>query len=329
MRNRYYAFILLAVLFACTEKEDKKRTKSEDPIPLRFAPNFDADSAYVYIATQVAFGPRVPGSMSHQKCGNYLFDHFKAKGALMREQSFTATRWDGMAMPARNIIASFFPERKQKRILLAAHWDTRYVADQDKNRTNEAIDGANDGASGVAVLMEIARQIALYPDSLRVGVDFILFDVEDQGVPDNHPQEGKPNTWCLGSQHWANNKHESNYVAYYGVLLDMVGAKEARFAKEGTSMKYAPQVVDKVWNLAQRIGYGSFFVNTKAPEITDDHLYMNAIAKIPTIDIIEYNHSGTVYFGSYWHTHQDNLDNISPETLKAVGQVVITALYNE
>jgi Zn-dependent M28 family amino/carboxypeptidase len=306
-----------------------KREKTDIPPPLRQAPLFNADSAYTYVKEQVEFGPRVPGTAPHAACARYLAQYFQSLGAQVIEQSFRADRWDGTPMPATNIIASFKPGLTKKRILLAAHWDTRYIADQDKDGKQGPIDGANDGASGVAVLMEVARQIALHRDSLQVGVDIILFDVEDQGVPEGNPEERRPNTWCLGSQHWAANKHVPNYVAYYGILLDMVGAKEARFAKEGTSMRFAPQVVEKIWSIAHRIGYGSYFTSIKAPEITDDHLYVNTIAKIPMIDIIEFSHGGPVYFGPYWHTHRDNIELIDPATLKAVGQVVLTALYNE
>jgi glutaminyl-peptide cyclotransferase len=311
MKSRLVLFIaLLFWVFACDDKPKGKAGEGSPKASLKLSPVFNADSAYTFTRNQVEFGPRVPGSSAHLRCGNYLVAYFKQQGAVVTEQNFKAERWDGLEMPARNIIASFKPELT-KRILLMAHWDTRYVADQDTNRVSEPIDGANDGASGVAVLMEIARQLASQTDSLNVGVDILLFDVEDQG----NPSESDAESWCLGSQYWSKNKHLPNYTAYYGVLLDMVGARNARFAREGISRKFAPSVVDKVWSIAAQLGYQSYFINLEA--------------RIPTIDIIEYSHGGPVYFGAYWHTHQDNMNIIDPATLKAVGQTMLTVLYNE
>ena len=311
------------LVYACGGSKEKASENNSVP-PLRIAPVFDADSAYAYTQKQVDFGPRVPGSSAHYACGNYLSGFLRNCGAVVQEQNFKAVRWDRVEMPARNIIASFKPELK-KRILLMAHWDTRYLADQDTLRKSEPIDGANDGASGVAVLLEIARQISLNADSLQVGVDLLLLDVEDQG----NPSESDADSWCLGSQYWSKNKHQANYSAYFGVLLDMVGARNARFAREGISRKFAPNVVDKIWSTAARLGYQQYFIPMDAPEIVDDHYFINTIAQIPTIDIIEYSHGGPVYFGTYWHTHQDNMTIIDPATLKAVGQTVLTSVYNE
>ena len=229
-----------------------------------------------------------------------------------------------------NIIASFRPEQS-KRILLTSHWDTRPYADKDSVRMNEPIDGANDGASGVAVLLEIARAMQ---DSLPdVGVDIILFDGEDYGEPEDYdePQhEGSQQVyWCLGSQYWAEHKHEPRYSAYYGVLLDMVGAKKATFYREGVSRQAAPSIIKRIWDAAHDLGYGQYFVYQDSPDIVDDHVYVNYEAKIPMIDIIDHDPTSDFYFADYHHTHDDNLDIISPKTLEAVGATMLYVLYQE
>jgi hypothetical protein len=304
------------------------------PVISVIAPAFNADSAYYFVEKQVEFGPRVPNTQSHRQCGNYLINTLKSYGAEVTVQEFVAEAYNGTKLQSRNIIASYFPQAT-KRILLAAHWDTRHVADKDAVDQNKPIDGANDGGSGVGVLLEIAR--VLQADTLKpnVGVDIILFDSEDYGEPETAKPEDLPNRgsnkvyWCLGSQYWAANKHKPNYSAYYGILLDMVGAKGSTFAKEGTSRENAPSIVEKVWNIAQALGHGGIFINQDSPAITDDHVFVNRIAKINMIDIIDYHSSGDDYFGPYHHTHADNMLIIDKATLKAVGQTVLQTLYEE
>ena len=228
---------------------------------------------------------------------------------------------------AKNIIASYKPEYAN-RIVLAAHWDSRPFADHDpdKNNHNKPIDGANDGASGVGVLLEIARLSKIMPP--EIGFDIILFDVEDYGTPQDM-QTDKEETWCLGSQYWSKNPHKKNYFARYGILLDMVGAKDAKFPKEYFSKQYASDIVRKVWNKAAQLGYSNYFIDKDGPAITDDHIYMNRIAQIPTIDIVHLESGGDNVFFEHWHTLKDNMDNIDRNTLKAVGQTVTEVLYNE
>lgn len=285
-------------------------------------PAFNQDSAYRFVEEQVAFGPRFPTSEAHQKTGDYIINKLKSFDKItVQVQNFTATAFDGKTLSGRNIMASYNPEVK-KRVLLAAHWDTRPFADQDDERKDEPILGANDGGSGVAILLEIARTLSVSKEQPQIGIDLIFFDLEDYG-------NNSPNSYCLGSQYWGKNKMPENYTAYYGILFDMAGAKNAKFAMEGYSMQTAPSVVKNVWNMAHRIGYGGFFVFEEAPAITDDHVYVNQLAQIPMIDIIEYSMEGKGYFGTYWHTHDDNMDVIGKETLKAVGQTVTHVIYNE
>lgn len=281
-------------------------------------PEFNADSAYEFIAKQVSFGPRVPNSAGHIMCGNWLIDQFKAYGAKVTVQEATLRLFDGSPIKARNIIAAYKPELAN-RIILSAHWDTRPIADQDTERTGDPIDGANDGGSGVGVLLELAR--LFHQQAPTIGVDIILWDAEDNGRPSIE------NSYCLGSQYWARNKHKANYQARYGINLDMVGAANATFLKEGVSMARAPQVVQKVWSTGQRLGYGQYFSSQRVGAIVDDHVYMNDPGAVKSIDIIDMKPEGS-FFGA-WHTHADKMDVISRETLKAVGQTVAEVVYQE
>lgn len=317
---------LAALLWQCDSKPKGGRVSTEglrEPKKEFIQPPaFNADSAYVYVEKQVDFGPRVPNTPAHTACGNFLIAELERIGAQVRVQEFEAEAFDGTVLNGRNIMASLKPEAS-KRILLAAHWDTRPFADQDDERQDEPILGANDGGSGTAVLLEIARTIRQAAKKPEVGVDILLFDLEDYGKSDVR------NSYCLGSQHWSRNKMPQNYSAFFGILLDMVGAKNAQFYKEAISMQYAPKVADKVWDIGQQMGYASYFIDQRADGITDDHYYVNTIANIPMIDIIEHDPQTEKFFGSYWHTHDDNLEVIDRQTLKAVGQTVLGVLYNE
>jgi Zn-dependent M28 family amino/carboxypeptidase len=253
----------------------------------------------------------------------------KSYGWTVTEQPFTAFRYDGKKLQGTNIIAQFQPA-VAKRILLAAHWDARSIADKDSVRKDEPIDAANDGASGVGVLLEIARNLHEAKNKPAVGVDIVLFDLEDHGEPEDYAGEHKPNSWALGSQHWAANLVPANYKAYYGILLDMVGGKGAMFPHEGSSMQYAPGIVRSVWSTATDLGYSNLFVDQDAFGISDDHTAVNEIAKIQMIDIIDLRAAnGGFEFGSFHHTHADNLANIDKTTLKAVGQTLLQVLYRE
>jgi len=323
------AFTLVTILFSCGPR--KESAPEETPEKIVMVPAFSGDSAFTMTERQVKFGPRVPNSAAHRKAGDFLVSKFKSYRATVIVQEFEARSFDGQRLALRNIIASYFPER-QKRILVASHWDTRPFADKDKEKPDAPFDGANDGASGVAVLLEIARHLG-GANPPNVGIDLILFDGEDWGEKENSSSrvnlpDGLGSWWCLGSQHWSKNKHKPAYSAYYGILLDMVGADGTHFFQEGTSLEYAPKIVEKIWRTASQRGYSSLFVSQKGPEILDDHMYVNEIAKIPMVDIVPYDPQ-VGSFGDYHHTQKDNLSLISQATLGAVGDVLLHVIYSE
>lgn len=281
-------------------------------------PSFNADSCYAFVAAQTQFGARVPNTDAHVACGNYLVQTLQRYGAQVIEQKAVLTAYDGTPLQARNIIASW-QSSNPNRILLCAHWDSRHVCDEDPIIANhkKPVMGANDGASGVAVLLELARLVAQH--SPNVGLDLILFDAEDYGHSDVE------HSFCLGSQYWAKNLHVPAYKARFGILLDMVGGKNPVFAKDQVSMHFAPDVANKVWDKAAQLGYGNLFVDTPGGGIIDDHYYVNLLANIPCIDIIHYTEG--VGFPDTWHTTSDVLENIDKNTLHAVGTVVTHVLY--
>lgn len=315
---------ILFAFFSCSGGSSKQVVKEEEKVVN--VPIFNADSAYKYIEKQVSFGARVPNTQAHIECGDYLEQVLSQHGANVVNQKVQLTAYDGTLLNARNIIASFQPEKK-KRIALFAHWDTRPWADHDpdsKNRRTPVI-GANDGGSGVGVLIEIARILNSQPTEL--GIDIILFDAEDYGEHNDHKGDRQEESWCLGSQHWARNPHIDNYNARFGILLDMVGGKGSVFYREGYSELYAKDVNKKVWQAAKRLGYDRVFINDIGSGVTDDHLFVNKIAQIKTIDIIPYNEGGN--FTDVWHTVNDNMEHIDKGTLKAVGQTVLEVIYKE
>jgi hypothetical protein len=326
MKNRIWIFGLLLVGIACSSPE-KKAESVIKPLVAKPYPKFNPDSAYAFIQKQVDFGPRVPETTGHAATKAWLISKFESFDFEVQTQDFEAKTYDGLTWDLSNIIASYNPEAT-KRILLAAHWDTRRIADKDTERLDEPIDGANDGGSGVGVLLEIARTISSQGLKPEVGIDIILFDGEDDGEPEfASTRDNTQIWWCLGSQYWSKNKHIPNYSAYYGILVDLVGGKGARFYKEGYSRKYASGILKKVWDNAAQIGQGDFFLNRDSPEILDDHVFVNDWAGIPMIDIIEF--SPDYGFGHYHHTHADNMEIIDRRTLKAVGETVLFTIYQE
>ena len=332
IKNLFIAPILLLALtgvVACGNSKKADDTQATEKKVVIKAPAFDADSAYNYVKAQTDFGPRVPNTQAHKDCGEYLAKQLEKFGAKVYNQYADLEAWDGTILKARNIIGAYNPDSK-KRVMLCAHWDSRPYADYDADPKNhkKPIDGANDGASGVGVLLEIARQIQ--KEAPAIGIDIIFFDAEDYGTPDWHKGSYKPHDWCLGSQYWGRTPHVPGYFARYGILLDMVGGKGGSFYYEPYSYRTARKQVKKIWDKAHELGFGNYFIKQEGSEVLDDHLYVNQLAQIPCVDIINYDPTcENSSFGPTWHTMNDNISNIDHNTLKAVGQTVMDVIYNE
>ncbi len=325
MKNSIFSALValcITLLVSCTPtKQENQNTEKQNNqlINTVQAPDFQQDSSFAWIEKQLSFGPRVPGTTGHQKCRDWIVQKLESYGAKVYVQKARIKTYNGKEIEISNIIAQYNVD-KPKRIMLSAHWDTRPFADEDSINQSKPIPGANDAASGVAVLIEIAR--ILQNQSTHVGIDIFLWDAEDMGNSDVE------DSYCLGSQYWAKNRFPANYKAVYGINLDMVGAKNAQFPQEGVSAKFAKGVLDKVWQTAHQIGYGGYFIFQQSAPITDDHYYINKFAGIPMIDIIHKDITKDQFFDQ-WHTHADNLDVIDKNTLKAVGQTLLQVIYNE
>src|ERR1043165_2593785 len=334
MKKIFASLFVLSFLASC-DKCNKQQTDNpviETPKVVVNPPAFSGDSAYNYTAAQLAFGTREMNSKGYEAGAKYLIETIKQFADTVYIQNFDAKRFDGLNMKCTNIIASINP-KATSRILLTSHWDSRAWADQDTKDRNKPILSACDGAIGVATLIEIARAIKSMPLK-NIGVDLFFNDAEDQGYsssldglikPGEYDNEG---SWCIGAQHWSTNPHVPGYRADFGVLLDMAAAKGAIFSREGISSFNAGWVQDKVWTNAATLGFSAYFNNETAAPITDDHVYINRDAKIPTIDIIHLDVSSPSHtFGSYWHTHADNMDIIDITTLNAVGKTLVYTIY--
>ena len=307
----------VVIWMSCGTDSSKPPVQATSKVQI-IAPDFDADSAYGYVASQVAFGPRVPNTPAHDDCAEWLASELARHGAEVTVQEGRARAFDGTILNMKNIIGTFHPESRD-RVLLFAHWDTRPFADKDSTRTREPIDGANDGASGVGVLLEIARQLG------REAADI---DAEDYGRPEWLPAtENGFRDWCLGSQYWAENPHRIGYRARFGILLDMVGAQDAVFHQEGTSLRYAPHVVRKVWKRAADLGFGNRFDAEATPQTIDDNLFVSEMAGIPSANIVDYRiRVRPMGYGPFHHTHADNMSIIDKETLREVGTTVLSVV---
>lgn len=307
-------FLLAALAFAgCGGKKAAAEAVADSSAET--AVTFDADSAYSYVAKQVSFGPRVPNTEAHRLCGEWLVSELTRHGAVVTQQDATLKAFDGTVLNAKNILGRFNPD-SDTRLLLLAHWDCRPWADQDPDPANHKtpVDGANDGASGVGVLLEIARQLGAAAPSK--GVDILFVDAEDWGT------EGSEESWAMGARYFVEHPPIEGYLPDEAILLDMVGGKGAVFCREYFSEQAAPRLAQSLWGIAASIGYGDIFQNKFGGAVTDDHVQL--IAKgIPTVDIIEYHPEEESGFNPHWHTVTDNMDNIDPATLKAVGETVL------
>jgi glutaminyl-peptide cyclotransferase len=324
---------IMTLIPQCSSDKPSAAVVELKPLPDLAIPKFNSDSAYFFTDKIVGFGPRIVGTEGAMKVQKYIVAQFKRFGADVIEQSFTATTYDDKKHAANNIIARYNPDATN-RVVLSAHWDSRPFADRDLDVAdkNKPILGADDSGSAVGMLIEMGRQLQATPLA-NLGVDIVLFDAEDYGDPrevkTNEQQVANELTWGLGAQYWSKTPHVAGYKAMYGINLDMAGAKGARFVKEKISMDYAPDVVEKVWRVArEKYGYTQLFSDEKSKDgMTDDHVFVNQIAKIPMIDII--NHPVDSYFGKYWHTTDDNMTVIDKDTLRAVGQTLLSVLYYE
>ena len=339
MRITIYIISVAAVWLCAACDNTKKSANAQQDIstPQQVTPTgpvFSADSAYAFCQAQCDFGPRTMNSEAHERCGQWIVQQFQRCGLTVTEQRATLKGFDGTPLLSNNIIASYRPELSD-RILICAHWDSRPWADNDPDPANhqKPVMAANDGASGVAVMLELAHLLGENTDildtdpplvryPLNIGIDFVCFDAEDWG------NDGYSDSWALGAQHWAKNPHKPGYKARFGILLDMVGGQGTRFYRETYSRYYAPDVVDRVWRAAEIAGYSSYFPKEDGGMITDDHGPVNEVAKIPCIDIIPYYpECEESSFGPTWHTIKDDMQHIDKATLRAVGQTLVQVLY--
>jgi hypothetical protein len=311
---------------SCTAKTAKEAAAAQSESTVQ-VPAFQADSAYAYIARQLEFGPRVPGSEAQTAAAEWLIGELQRHGAEVHHQTGTVTAYDGTRLPIHNIVGCYNPQ-STRRVLLLSHWDSRHVADHDADpaKRRQPVPAANDGASGVGVLLELAR--LMHSQAPAIGVDLLLVDAEDYGAPEDWTGEHSEEDWALGTQYWCREPHVPGYQASYGILLDMVGGRDATFFREYFSEKFAGSVVDHIWKTAARLGYGKYFRNKQGGAITDDHYFVNLMAGIPTADIIHTDsNSSNGSFYEYWHTTDDTLDKISRETLRAVGETITHIIY--
>ena len=327
---RYILFAVLACMLTACGGRSGRNIGGPDTITLAPCPTFNADTCMKYIQEQCNFGPRVTGSKEAELCRQYLVEQFRRLGAVVEEQQADVTLWDGKVLPACNIIASLNPDNTD-RVIVCAHWDSRPWADNDEDEKNHhtPVLAANDGASGVAMMMEICRLLQQNP--IKVGIDFICFDAEDMGTPQwAETEESTSETWCLGSKFWAERARENGYHARYGVLLDMVGGRGSVFPSEKVSLDYAQPIASLFVRLGNQLGYGHYFpLDKEGGFLMDDHVNVNRIARIPCIDIVPNFTDGPSSFGPTWHTVNDTPENIDTNVLEAVGQTLTQLIYNE
>ncbi len=324
--------ILSALLALSCGGSKKPAPQAAAPVALASMPEFVADSAMQFVIEQCAFGARVPNTPAHQHCADYIAGRFHAYGAEVTLQRAGLRAYDGTTLNACNIIASLRTELTD-RILLCGHWDSRPWADNDPDPANHRtpVIAANDGASPIAVMLEMARIMQQTPPP--VGIDFVCFDAEDYGIPQwdegNYTAEEREAAWCLGSQYWAEQAYLSGYQARYGILMDMVGGRGTTFSPEGFSLHYAEPLVNRVWDFAAQLGHADLFPRTPGGYITDDHVPVNRIARIPCINIVPYVEHDLSNFGPTWHTVNDTPEHIDPAVLRAVGRTVLQLIYSE
>ena len=335
MSRIIYILMLLGMVSLTSCKHTKTASDSAVALQQPCGPVFNADSAFMYCSRQCDFGPRAMNTKAHDDCRDWIAGEFRRHGMEVTLQQASLKGYDGTMLSSSNIIARFTPRgasADMPRLLLCAHYDTRPWADNDADDENhrKPVMGANDGASGVGVMLEVARLLSL-ADSARMAVDFVCFDAEDYGTPQWFEGESQvSDPWALGAQHWAIEYAAGCYPVKItcGILLDMVGGEGAKFYQEGMSMELAGDLTSRVWQAAEAAGVGVFFPKSMGGYVTDDHVPVNNIAGIPCTDIIPYyKDCPQSSFGPTWHTVDDTMDHISRETLRAAGQAVIQFIY--
>jgi Zn-dependent M28 family amino/carboxypeptidase len=279
-------------------------------------PRFDGAAAYDFVERQVEFGPRVPGRPGHRAMAEWVEGYLAARADTLIIQRFTHVTASGDTLPLVNFLARFRPSASAS-LLLLAHWDTRPVSDAaaEAEDREKPVPGANDGASGTAILLELAEMLSERPPPR--GVDLLLVDGEDYG------DFSEDRDVFLGSRYFALNQPDG-FEAEYGVLLDMVGDRELHIYVEGNSNRLAPEVVDRVWSIAERLGFGDIFHRSTRHTIRDDHLPLNEVG-IPTADIIDFDYPDSSQ--RYWHTPEDTPDKVSASSLGVVGTVMTRLIY--
>jgi Zn-dependent M28 family amino/carboxypeptidase len=272
---------------------------------------FDGARAFTYADRQVAFGPRVPGTAAHRAAGDWLAAELATRADTVIVQAWRHKTSKGVSLDLRNFFARFRPDAAD-RVLFVAHWDSRPVADKDPNlgRQRLPVAGANDGASGVAVLLGIADALKARPPAL--GVDLLFVDGEDYGDFSDSTET------LIGTWYFVSHKPAA-YQPLFALVFDMVGDKDLQIYYEGNSHSFAPEVVQRVWQTADRLGYGRTFIHGVRHTLIDDHVPLQR-AGIHAIDLIDYDYGPN---NAYWHTGEDTIDKISAASLAIVGNVAI------
>ena len=275
---------------------------------------FDGSRAFTYLEAQVAFGPRIPNTDPHRKTGDWILEHLRARADSVEVQSFTHVTLKGDTLRLRNFLARFNPSAPE-RILYLAHWDTRPHADQSPNLGDQQLPvlGANDGASGVALLLGVADALKAKPSTL--GVDLLFVDGEDYG------DFTADKDVLIGSRYFAGHL-VPGYKPLFAVLFDMIGDRDLQVFQEGNSAANAPEVVERVWSRAEALGYGRVFRPTVGYTLIDDHVSLQQ-AGLRTIDVVDFNYGPN---NGFWHTTGDTPDKVSAASLQIVGDVAMALL---
>jgi Zn-dependent M28 family amino/carboxypeptidase len=298
--SAFSALSALSLLAACRDK----------PRPPR---EFDGQAAFGYIPTQVGFGPRVPGTEAHRKMGDWLDSLLRQRADTLIVQSWNHVTTAGKKLPLRNFIARLNPSA-EKRIVLLAHWDSRPVSDSPLSRdSTRPVLGANDGGSGVALLLGVADVLKRAPPA--VGVDLLFLDGEDYGDFTKTPADV-----LIGSRYYGAHQ-PAGPPPLYAVLFDLIGDKDLQIYQEGNSLVGAPEVVELVWDTAKDLGYGGYFIASPKHTLIDDHLELQK-AGIRAIDVVDFDYPA-------WHTQYDTIDKVSPASLQVVGDVALALVRRE